>query len=93
VRRMLGRWKHKTLFNRAVDQPVGPPALKEPMGIPTSPQPDTGARPPPHGTARRLEPEDERLVLENLPEVRVAARCIYRLLPDHVSFARIYSAG
>jgi DNA-directed RNA polymerase specialized sigma subunit len=32
-------------------------------------------------------------VIENLPGVRVAARLIFRLLPDHVSFARIYSAG
>ena len=32
-------------------------------------------------------------MIENLPAVRVAARRIYRLMPDHVSFARIYSAG
>jgi DNA-directed RNA polymerase specialized sigma subunit len=32
-------------------------------------------------------------VIENLPAVRVVARRIYRLLPDPVSFAKIYLAG
>jgi RNA polymerase sigma factor for flagellar operon FliA len=32
-------------------------------------------------------------VIENLPAIRVAARHIYGLLPDHVPFAKIYSAG
>jgi DNA-directed RNA polymerase specialized sigma subunit len=94
VRRMLGRWKDKTLFDRAVvNPPVLTPALEQPMGVPDPSQIDTGPRPPPQETNHRLEPEDEHLMIENLPAVRVAARRIYRLLPDHVSFARIYSAG
>jgi RNA polymerase sigma factor FliA len=93
VRRMLGRWKDKTLFDRAVNQPVATPALKQPMSIPNTAQIDAGPQPPPQGTKHRLGLEDEHLVIENLPAVRVAARRIYRLLPDHVSFARIYSAG
>jgi RNA polymerase sigma factor FliA len=72
---------------------VPTPALKQPTSIPNSDQIDTGPRPPPPGSTHRLEPEDEHLVIENLPAVRVAARSIFRLLPDHVSFARIYSAG
>jgi hypothetical protein len=93
VRRLLGRWKDKTLFDRAVNQPVPTPALEQPMGVPDPAPTETGPRPPPQETTRRLELEDERLVVENLPAVRVAARRIYRLLPDHVSFARIYYAG
>src|ERR1700723_1257536 len=80
-------------FHRAENQPVTTPALKQPMSIPNSEQIDTGPRPLPQGTRDSLEPEDEHLVIENLPAVGVAARRIYRLLPDHVSFARIYSAG
>jgi RNA polymerase sigma factor FliA len=90
---MLGRWIDKTRLPRAVNQPVPAPALKQPTSIPNSAQMDTGPRPPPTGTTHRLELEDERLVIENLPAVRVAARRIYRLLSGHVSFARIYSAG
>jgi RNA polymerase sigma factor FliA len=93
MRRMLGRWKDKTLFDRAVNQPVATPALEQPMSIPGTAKMDTGPRPPPQEFNHRLEPQDERLVVENLPAVRVAARRIYRLLPDHVSFAKIYSAG
>jgi RNA polymerase sigma factor for flagellar operon FliA len=87
---MLGRWIDKTRLPRAVNQPVPAPALKQPTSIPNSAQMDTGPRPPPTGTT---ELEDERPVIENLPAVRVAARRIYRLLSDHVSFARIYSDG
>jgi RNA polymerase sigma factor FliA len=90
---MLGRWIDKTLFHRAVQQPVPTPALKQAAIVPSSVQIDTGPRPPPPGSTHSLEPEDEHLVIENLPAVRVAARRIYKLLPDHVSFARIYSAG
>jgi RNA polymerase sigma factor FliA len=86
-------WIDNMKFHRAVNQPVATPALNQPTRIPNSEQIDTGPRPPPQETTRRLELEDERLVVENLPAVRVAARRIYRLLPDHVSFARIYSAG
>ncbi len=93
MRRMLGRWKDKTLFDRAVNQPVPTPALNEPTTASDTAQMDTGPRPPPQAIKRRLEPEDEHLVIENLPAVRVAARRIYRLLPDHLSFARIYAAG
>jgi RNA polymerase sigma factor FliA len=93
VRRMLGRRKDKTLFNRAVSLTVPTPALKEPSTVPDAAQIDNGPRPPPQETKHRLKPEDEQLVIENLPAVRVAARRIYRLLPDHVSFAKIYSAG
>jgi RNA polymerase sigma factor for flagellar operon FliA len=93
VRRMLGRLKDKTLFNRAVNQAEPTPALEQPMIIPNSEQIDRGPPPPPQGARHGLELEDEQLVIENLPAVRVAARRIYRLLPDHVSFARIYSAG
>src|SRR3984957_2811608 len=82
-----------TKFHKVVDQPVPIPALKQPMSIPNTEQIDTGPQPPPQGTRHRLEREDKHLVIENLPAVRVAARRIYRLLPDHVSFARIYSAG
>jgi RNA polymerase sigma factor FliA len=90
---MLGRWKDKTLFNRAGSLTMPTPALKGPSTVPDAAQIDKGPRPPPPETTRRLELEDERLVIENLPAVRVAARRIYRLLPGHVSFARIYSAG
>jgi RNA polymerase sigma factor FliA len=94
VRKMLGRWMiDKTLFHRAVLQPVPTLAGNQPAIIPNSVQIDTGPRPPPHGARDSLELADEHLVIENLPSVRVAARRIYRLLPDHVSFARIYSAG
>jgi RNA polymerase sigma factor FliA len=86
-------WIDNTKLHRAVNQPVSTPALKQPTSIPNSQQIDTGPRPPPQGTRDSLEPEDEHLVIENLPAVRVAARRIFRLLPDHVSFARIYSAG
>jgi RNA polymerase sigma factor FliA len=82
-----------TKFHRAENQPVPTPALKQPTSIPNSEQIDTGPRPHPQGTRYGLEPEGEHLVIENLPAVRVAARRIFRLLPDHVSFARIYSAG
>jgi DNA-directed RNA polymerase specialized sigma subunit len=92
VRRMLGGWTDNTLFDRAVNQPVAPPALKQPMGIQSSGQMDTGPRSPQQETKHRLEPCGH-LVIENLPAVRVAARRIYRLLPDHVSFAKIYLAG
>lgn len=90
---MLGRWKGNTLFDRAVNQPVATSALKQPMSVPNSEQIDTGPRPAPQGNRHGLELEDERLLIENLPAVRVAARGIYRLLPGHVPFARIYSAG
>jgi DNA-directed RNA polymerase specialized sigma subunit len=86
-------WMDNTKFHRAVNQPVPTAALKQPTSIPNSEQIDTGPRPPPQETRDSLEPEDEHQVVENLPAVRVAARRIYRLLPDHVSFARIYSAG
>jgi RNA polymerase sigma factor FliA len=82
-----------TKFHRVVNQPVPAPASKQPTSIPNSEQIDTGPRPLPLGSTHRLEPVDEHLVIENLPAVRVAARRIFRLLPDHVSFARIYSAG
>jgi RNA polymerase sigma factor for flagellar operon FliA len=82
-----------TKFHRAENQPVPTAALKQPSSNPNSEQIDTGPRPPPQGTGDSLELADEQLVIENLPAVRVAARRIYRLLPDHVSFARIYSAG
>jgi RNA polymerase sigma factor for flagellar operon FliA len=82
-----------TKFRSVVNQPVPTPALKQATSIPDSEQIDTGPRPLPPGSTHRLEPEDEHLVIENLPAVRVAARRIFRLLPDHVSFARIYSAG
>jgi RNA polymerase sigma factor for flagellar operon FliA len=81
-----------TKFDRAVNQPVPTPDLKQPTSVPDSEQIDRGPRPPAR-TRDSLELEDEHLVIENLPAVRVAARRIYRLLPDHVSFARIYSAG
>jgi RNA polymerase sigma factor for flagellar operon FliA len=90
---MLGRWMDKTKFQRALKLPVPIAALKQPTIIPNSEQIDKGPRPPPQGTRHSLDLEHERLVIENLPAVRVAARRIYRLLPDHVSFARIYSAG
>jgi RNA polymerase sigma factor for flagellar operon FliA len=93
VRRMLGRWKDKTLFDRAVNQPEPTPALKDPTTVPDTAQIDKDTRPPPQEITHHLEPDDEDLVIENLPAVRVAARRIYRLLPDHVSFARIYAAG
>jgi RNA polymerase sigma factor FliA len=86
-------WLNNRKFNRAENQPVPTPALKQPTSIPNSEQIDTGPRPPPQETRDSLEREDEHLVIENLPAVRVAARRIFRLLPDHVSFARIYSAG
>jgi RNA polymerase sigma factor for flagellar operon FliA len=37
--------------------------------------------------------EQERLIIEHLPVVRVVARRIYRLLPEHVSFGELYGAG
>jgi hypothetical protein len=86
-------WIDNTKFHRAVSEPVSVRALKHLTSIPNSEQIDTGPRPPPQGTRSSLEPEDEHLVIENLPAVCVAARRILRLLPDHVSFARIYSAG
>jgi RNA polymerase sigma factor FliA len=86
-------WIDDTKFHRAVNQPVPTPALKQPTSIPNSEWIDTGPRPPAQGTRDSLESEDEHLVIENSPAVRVAARLIFRLLPDHLSFARIYSAG
>ena len=86
-------WIDNRKFHRAESQPVPTPALKQPTSIPNSERIDTGPRPPPQGTRDSLELADEHLVIENLPAVRVAARRIFRLLPDHVSFARIYSAG
>jgi RNA polymerase sigma factor FliA len=86
-------WIDNRKFHRAENPPVPTPALKRPTSIPNSEQIDTGPRPPPQGTRDSLEPANEHLVIENLPAVRVAARRIFRLLPDHVSFARIYSAG
>jgi RNA polymerase sigma factor FliA len=86
-------WLDNRKFHRAENQPVPTPALRQPTSIPNSEQTDTGPRPPPQEIRDSLEREDEHLVIENLPAVRVAARRIFRLLPDHVSFARIYSAG
>jgi hypothetical protein len=86
-------WINNTKYHSADNERVPAPALKQPTNIPNSEQIDTGPQPPPQGTGDSLEPEGERLVIENLPAVRVAARRIFRLLPDHVSFARIYSAG
>jgi RNA polymerase sigma factor FliA len=86
-------WIDNRKFHRAVNQPVPTPALKQPASIPNSEQIDTGPRPPPQEARDSLEREDEHLVIENLPAVRVATRRIFRLLPDHVSFARIYTAG
>jgi RNA polymerase sigma factor for flagellar operon FliA len=37
--------------------------------------------------------EKERLILQHLPIVRVVAQRIYKLLPEHVSFEGLYSAG
>jgi RNA polymerase sigma factor FliA len=82
-----------TKFHRAVNQPVPTPALKQPTSIPNSERIDTGPRPPPQPTRQSRELEDDRLVVENLPAVRVVARRIYRLLPGYVSFAKVYSAG
>jgi RNA polymerase sigma factor FliA len=93
MRRMLGRSKDNTPFDRAVNQPVPTPVLNQPMTVSDTAQIDTGPRPPPQVTEHGMGLEDEHLVIENLPAVRVAARRIYRLLPDHVSFATIYSAG
>jgi RNA polymerase sigma factor FliA len=93
VRRLLSRWKDKTPFDRAVSQPLPTAALKEPTTVSDTSQIDTDPRPPPQETKHHLGPEHEYLVIENLPAVRVATRRIYRLLPDHVSFARIYAAG
>src|ERR1700733_10497213 len=86
-------WLDNRKFHRAESQAVRTSAVKQPTSIPNSEEIDTGPRPPPQGTRDNLEPEDEHLVIENLPAVRIAARRIFRLLPDHVSFARIYSAG
>jgi RNA polymerase sigma factor for flagellar operon FliA len=86
-------WIDNRKFHRAENPPGPTPALKRPTSIPNSEQIDTGPRPPPQGTRDSLEPANEHLMIENLPAVRVAARRIFRLLPDHVSFARIYSAG
>jgi RNA polymerase sigma factor for flagellar operon FliA len=69
------------------------PGLEQPTSIPNSEQIDSGPPLPPQETRHGPELDDERLVIENLPAVRVAARRIYGLLPGHVSFARIYSAG
>jgi RNA polymerase sigma factor FliA len=93
VRRLLGRWKGKTPFGPAVNQAPPSPGLNAPTAVSDTAKTDIHPLPPSQETRRRLEPEDERLVVENLPAVRVAARRIYRLLPDHVSFAKIYSAG
>jgi RNA polymerase sigma factor for flagellar operon FliA len=43
----------------------------------------------------RLAPtaEQERLIIENLPLVRVIAKRIYKLVPEQVSFGEIYCAG
>jgi RNA polymerase sigma factor FliA len=90
---MFDKWKDTTKFHTAANQPMPTPALEQPTIIPNSEQIDSGPRPPPQGTRHGLELDDERLVIENLPAVRVAARRIYTLLPDHVSFARIYSTG
>jgi RNA polymerase sigma factor for flagellar operon FliA len=90
---MLGRWIDKTKFQRAAKLVVTTPALKQPTSIPNSEQIDTGPRPPPQVHGHNLKLADEHLVIENLPAVRVAARRISGLLPDHVSFAKIYSAG
>ena len=86
-------WLDNRKFHRAESQAVRTSAVKQPTSIPNSEEIDTGPRPPPQGTRDNLEPEDEHLVIENLSAVRIAARRIFRLLPDHVSFARIYSAG
>jgi len=69
------------------------PDLEQPLIIANSEQIDRGPPSPPQETRQGLELDEERLVIENLPAVRIAARRIYRLLPDHVSYARIYSAG
>jgi RNA polymerase sigma factor FliA len=37
--------------------------------------------------------EQDRLIIENLPLVRVIAKRIYQLVPDQVSFGEIYCAG
>jgi RNA polymerase sigma factor FliA len=93
VKKIFGRWVDKTLFHRTVEAPVPAPNSKQPATISDSAQLDTSPRPPPPGTTPRLTREDAHLVIENLPAVRLAARRVYRLMPDHVSFAKLYSAG
>ena len=90
---MFDKWKDRTKFHTAVNQPMPPPGLEQPASIPNSEQIDSGPGPPPQETTHGLELDDERLIIENLPAVRVAVRRIYGLLSGHVSFARIYSAG
>jgi RNA polymerase sigma factor FliA len=58
---------------------------KKQAGLPAEPVPPK----------ERLAPtaEQDRLIIENLPLVRVIAKRIYKLVPDQVSFGEIYCAG
>lgn len=81
-------------FRRAVNLPQ--PAIaasRQPTSVRNTDQVDIGPQPPPQSTRRVLQSEQERLLMENLPELSAVAERIYRLLPDHISFARLHSAG
>jgi RNA polymerase sigma factor for flagellar operon FliA len=68
----------------AAEQSLSINEMKQ-AGLPVEPAPP---REPLAPTA-----EQERLIIENLPLVRVIARRIYKLVPDQVSFGEIYCAG
>jgi DNA-directed RNA polymerase specialized sigma subunit len=80
-------------FRRVATEPESTSALIQPTCTHTFEQIDTGSQPPPQRATHHVRPEEQQLTIENLPAVRVAARRIYRLQPDHVSFAGIYAAG
>jgi RNA polymerase sigma factor FliA len=51
------------------------------------------AEPAPARERLAITAEHERLLVKNLPLVRVIAKRIYKLVPDQVSFGEIYCAG
>jgi RNA polymerase sigma factor for flagellar operon FliA len=70
-----------------------PTALMQRTGTHTSQQIGIGLGLSPQRARHHVWPADEQLIIENLPAVLVAARRIYRLQPDHVSFTGIYAAA
>jgi hypothetical protein len=90
---MLGLPENSKGSHEAVSQPEHTVAPQHPPRIYEMKQAGLVAEPPPRMEPLRPSGEQERLIVENLPLVRVIAKRIYKLVPDQVSFEEIYCAG
>jgi RNA polymerase sigma factor FliA len=90
---MLGLPENSKESHEAVSQPEHTVAPQHPPRIYEMKQAGLAAEPPPRREPLGPTAEQERLIIENLPLVRVIAKRIYKLVPDQVSFGEIYCAG